>query len=530
MDTILVLDFGGQTCQLIARRIRECGVFSRVLPGEVRLSELERREEVRGIVLSGSPASVYDAGAPAPAPELLRLGVPILGICYGMQYLMQRRGGLVARSRVREYGRARVDRVADSPLFRGLPAAFRSWMSHGDAVARVAPGFRRTAVSQHGAVAAVESEPSGADAPDATPDGASAPIFGLQFHPEVSHTEYGRQLLDNFATVVCGARRAWDLESVERRAVAELSRRVGARPVVLLISGGIDSTVVAALLLKALPPEQVHLLYVDTGLMRRGETAEVQAVLRQLGARQVQVVEAAARFAAALAGVTEPERKRRIIGDLFIEVQRDALREDLADCFLAQGTLYTDLIESGSGVGDKAEVIKSHHNVAAPLVAQRRAAGRLLEPLAALYKDEVRRLGLALGVPPQVLRRHPFPGPGLAVRILGEVTRERCDLLRAVDAIYLEELRRRDLYRRVTQAFAVLLPLHSVGVTGDRRNYGVVVALRAVVSDDFMTAEVYRFEMEELLAISARITNEVPEVGRVVYDVSSKPPATVEWE
>ena len=520
MDTILVLDFGGQTCQLIARRIRECGVFSRVLPGEVGLPELERREEVRGIVLSGSPASVYDPGAPAPAPELLRLGVPILGICYGMQYLMQRRGGLVARSRVREYGRARVDLVADSALFRGIPAAFRSWMSHGDAVARVAPGFCQTAMSQHGAVAAVESVPAG----------ASVPIFGLQFHPEVSHTEYGRQLLDNFATAVCGARRSWDLESVERRAVAELRRRVGAEPVVLLISGGIDSTVVAALLLKALPPEQVHLLYVDTGLMRRGETAEVQAALHQLGARQVQVVDAAARFAAALAGVTEPERKRRIIGNLFIEVQRDALREELADCFLAQGTLYTDLIESGSGVGDKAEVIKSHHNVAAPLVARRRAAGRLLEPLAALYKDEVRRLGRALGVPPRVLRRHPFPGPGLAVRILGEVTRERCELLRAVDAIYLEELRRRDLYRRVTQAFAVLLPLRSVGVTGDRRNYGVVVALRAVVSDDFMTAEVYRFEPEELLAISARITNEVPEVGRVVYDVSSKPPATVEWE
>lgn len=526
MDTILVLDFGGQTCQLIARRIRECGVFSRVLPGEVTLPELERRVEVRGIVLSGSPASVYDAGAPAPAPELLRLGVPILGICYGMQYLMQRRGGLVARSQVREYGRARVDRVADSPLFRGLPAAFRSWMSHADAVARVAPGFRQTAVSQHGAVAAVESVPGSASAPDTAP----APIFGLQFHPEVSHTEYGRQLLDNFATAVCGARRSWDLDSVERRAVAELRRKVGASPVVLLISGGIDSTVVAALLLKALPPEQVHLLYVDTGLMRRGETAEVQAALQQLGARQVQVVDAAARFAAALAGVTEPERKRRIIGDLFIEVQRDAMREDLADCFLAQGTLYTDLIESGSGVGDKAEVIKSHHNVAAPLVAQRRAAGRLLEPLAALYKDEVRRLGRALGVPPRVLRRHPFPGPGLAVRILGEVTRERCELLRAVDAIYLEELRRRGLYRRVTQAFAVLLPLRSVGVTGDRRSYGVVVALRAVVSDDFMTAEVYRFELEELLAISARITNEVPGVGRVVYDISSKPPATVEWE
>ena len=520
MDTILVLDFGGQTCQLIARRIRECGVFSRVLPGDVRLSDVERREEVRGIVLSGSPASVYDAAAPTPDPAMLHSGVPVLGICYGMQHLMHRGGGSVSHIHVREYGQARVDRVTDSPLFGDIPSSFRSWMSHGDAVERIAPGFRQIAVSQHGAVAAVES------LPEASPH----PVFGLQFHPEVTHTECGRRLLDNFATAICGARRSWDLESFERRAVTELRRAVGSSPVVLMISGGIDSTVVAALLLRALPPAQVHLLYIDTGLMRLGETAEVRATLQQLGAVHVQVVDAAARFYAALAGVTEPERKRRIIGDLFIEVQRGAVPEDLAHGFLAQGTLYTDLIESGSGVGDKAEVIKSHHNVAAPLVAERRAAGLLLEPLASLYKDEVRRLGQVLGVSPRVLERHPFPGPGLAVRILGEVTRERCDLLRAVDAVYLEELRRRDLYRHVTQAFAVLLPVRSVGVTGDRRNYGEVVALRAVVSDDFMTAEVYRFEMEALLAVSARITNEVAGVGRVVYDVSSKPPATVEWE
>lgn len=520
MDTILVLDFGGQTCQLIARRIRECGVFSRVLPGDVRLSEVERRGEVRGIVLSGSPASVYDAAAPTPDPAVLQSGVPLLGICYGMQHLMQRGGGSVSHVHVREYGPARVDCVTDSPLFCGTPPSFRSWMSHGDAVERIAPGYRQIAVSQHGAVAAVES------LPEASPH----PVFGLQFHPEVTHTECGRRLLDNFATAICGARRSWDLESLERRAVAELRRTVGTSPVVLMISGGVDSTVVAALLLRALPAAQVHLLYVDTGLMRQRETAEVRATLQQLGAVHVRVVDAAARFYAALAGVTEPERKRRIIGDLFIEVQRDAVPEDLRHGFLAQGTLYTDLIESGSGVGDKAEVIKSHHNVAAPLVVARRAAGLLLEPLASLYKDEVRRLGQVLGVPSRVLERHPFPGPGLAVRILGEVTRERCDLLRAVDAIYLEELQRRDLYGEVTQAFAVLLPVRSVGVTGDRRSYGEVVALRAVVSDDFMTAEVYRFEMEALLAVSARITNEVTGVGRVVYDISSKPPATVEWE
>ena len=521
MDTILVLDFGGQTCQLIARRIRECGVFSRVLPGDVRLSEVERREEVRGIVLSGSPASVYDAAAPAPDPAVLQSGVPVLGICYGMQHLMQRGGGSVSHVHVREYGQARVDRVTDSALFSGIPASFRSWMSHGDAVERIAPGFRQIA-----GIAAWRGGGRGVVAGGRRRIRSS----GCSFTPRLPTPSAGAGCWTTSRprSAARAGRGTWKRSSAAPS--PSCAATVGSSPVVLMISGGVDSTVVAALLLRALPAAQVHLLYVDTGLMRLRETAEVRATLQQLGAVHVQVVDAAARFYAALAGVTEPERKRRIIGDLFIEVQRSAVPEDLAHGFLAQGTLYTDLIESGSGVGDKAEVIKSHHNVAAPLVAERRAAGLLLEPLASLYKDEVRRLGRVLGVPPRVLQRHPFPGPGLAVRILGEVTRDRCDLLRAVDAIYLEELQRRDLYRQVTQAFAVLLPVRSVGVTGDRRNYGEVVALRAVVSDDFMTAEVYRFEMEALLAVSARITNEVTGVGRVVYDVSSKPPATVEWE
>ena len=519
IDTILVLDFGGQTCQLIARRIRECGVYSRVLPGDIRRAEVDALDRVRGIVLSGSPASVHDQGAPSPDGDLLRCGVPVLGICYGMQYLMHAAGGVVSAAHVSEYGRARVERVGESPLFAGIPAAFHSWMSHGDAVERIAGGFRRVAGSEYGGIAAVESV-----------NQSCAPVYGIQFHPEVSHTEYGRDILANFATAICGARRQWNLASFERRAITDLRAAVGAQPVVLMISGGVDSTVVAALLLKALPADQVHLLYVDTGLMRLRETAEVQATLHRLGATHVQVVDAADRFYAALAGATDPEEKRRIIGDLFIEVQRDAVQQECSDGFLAQGTLYTDLVESGRGVGAKAHVIKSHHNVAAPLVAERRAAGLLLEPLASLYKDEVRRLGTALGVPASVIARHPFPGPGLAVRIVGEVTRQRCDLLRTVDAIYLQELRRRGLYDQVTQAFAVLLPVRSVGVTGDSRRYGEVVALRAVVSDDFMTAEVFPFEPAVLFEISARITNEIPAVGRVVYDVSSKPPATVEWE
>ena len=461
IDTILVLDFGGQTCQLIARRIRECGVYSRVLPGDIPLTEVDGIEQVRGIVLSGSPASVHDAGAPTPDCDLLRRGVPLLGICYGMQHMMHRGGGVVSATHVSEYGRARVERVGESPLFAGIPASFRSWMSHGDAVERIADGYRRVAGSEYGAVAAVEST-----------DAAAPPAYGIQFHPEVSHTEYGSRILGNFATAICGARRQWSLSSFEHRAVAELRATVGAEPVVLMISGGVDSTVVAALLLKALPADQVHLLYVDTGLMRLQETVEVQATLHALGATHVQVVDAADRFYTALAGATDPETKRRIIGDLFIEVQRDAVQQECGDGFLAQGTLYTDLIESGRGVGAKAHVIKSHHNVAAPLVAERRAAGLLLEPLASLYKDEVRRLGEVLGVPAGVIARHPFPGPGLAVRILGEVTRERCDLLRAVDAVYLQELRSRGLYDRITQAFAVLLPVRSVGVTGDSRRYG----------------------------------------------------------
>ena len=519
IDAIAVLDFGGQTCQLIARRIRECGVYSRVLPGDVRLAEVDGFERVRGIVLSGSPASVHDPRAPTPDGDLLRCGVPLLGICYGMQYLMHRDGGVVSATHVSEYGRARVERVGESPLLAGTPVTFHSWMSHGDAVERIAGGYRRVAGSEYGSIAAVESV-----------DASAPPTYGIQFHPEVSHTEFGRRILDNFATRICGARRQWSLTSFEQRAVAELRATVGTRPVVLMISGGVDSTVVAALLLKALPADQVHLLYVDTGLMRLRETAEVRATLHGLGATHVQVVDAGDRFYAALTGATDPEVKRRIIGDLFIEVQRDAVRQESGDGFLAQGTLYTDMIESGRGIGAKAHLIKSHHNVAAPLVAQRRASGRLLEPLASLYKDEVRRLGTALGVPARVIARHPFPGPGLAVRILGEVTRERCDLLRAVDAIFLQELRGRGLYDRVTQAFAVLLPVRSVGVTGDSRSYGEVVALRAVVSDDFMTAEVFPFEPAALLAVAARITNEIAGVGRVVYDVSSKPPATVEWE
>ena len=516
MDKILILDYGSQTTQLIGRRVRELGVFSEIVPGDAQLAPL-LTPEVRGVILSGSPSSVYDADAPRPDPAAYRLEVPLLGICYGAQRITQDHGGEVGSLEKKEYGRARVRLRGESPLLEGLQDGFLSWMSHGDTIRRLAPGFRLVAESENGLPAVIAHE--------------RRAVFGLQFHPEVTHSEGGLLVLENFVLRICGAKREWNMLAFLEGARQELRRRVGKENVLLLVSGGVDSTVVAGLLLRALPPQQVHLMYVDTGLMRLGETGEVRAGLENLGARHVHIVDASARFYGGLAGVADPETKRRVIGDLFIRVQmEETAARGVREGFLAQGTLYTDLIESGKGVGDKAQVIKSHHNVRSPLVEEKRAQGRLLEPLAMLYKDEVRELGLQLGLPPAVVGRHPFPGPGLAVRILGEVTPERCDVLRRADAVYLRELRERGLYDAIWQAFAVLLPIRSVGVSGDVRRYGDVLALRAVVSRDGMTADVYPFPERDLLEISAAITNSVPEIGRVVYDVSSKPPATIEWE
>ncbi|MFW5689872.1 MAG: glutamine-hydrolyzing GMP synthase [Spirochaetota bacterium] len=518
MDAIVVLDFGGQTAQLIGRRIREFGVYSEILPGTSRAEEITSLPglDVKGIILSGSPASVHDEGAPQPDPDVLALGLPILGICYGLQQFVHRGGGEVARATAREYGRARLRYRAGHPLFEDVPEGFTSWMSHGDHVVHVPTGARIIAESEHGVPAAIA---------------LGEQRVGIQFHPEVTHCEYGTKILENFAVGMAGAAREWSLENYVDEASQRIRETVGEEPVLLLISGGVDSTVVGALLLHALDPEQVHLMYVDTGLMRKGESDEVARSLRELGARHLDLVDAGTEFLTALDGVDDPEKKREIIGDLFITVQqREIERRIPGDYFLAQGTLYTDMIESGAGVGKYAHVIKSHHNVRSPLVVAKREAGRVVEPLSRLYKDEVRRLGAILGVSPAVISRHPFPGPGLAVRILGAVTPEKCRILREADAIYLEELRARGLYDEIWQAFTVLLPVRSVGVTGDTRHYGYVVALRAVTSSDGMTADVYPFGAEDLLAISARITNRVPEVGRVVYDVSSKPPATIEWE
>ncbi len=519
MDSILILDYGSQYTQLIGRRVRELGVYAEILPGDTALAGKEA-EGVIGVILSGSPRSAYETDAPRPDSALYALGLPVLGICYGIQVMTAELGGTVRRLPEREYGKKAVRLVpgnAGGGLLEGMPHEFSSWMSHGDSIETPAPGFEVLAVSEGGIPAALHDSERG--------------LWGLQFHPEVSHCEGGSRILENFVSCICGAKREWSMAAYLDEVAQRVREKVKGGDVLLLISGGVDSTVAGALLLRILDPERVHLLYIDTGLMRKDESVEVMRNLRELGAVHLHRADAEGEFLDALAGIDDPEEKRRRIGDLFVTIQeREVARLGIPGAFLVQGTLYTDLIESGKGIGASAQVIKSHHNVRSPLIEAKRKAGLVIEPLDRLYKDEVRALGRLLGVGEQVVRRHPFPGPGLGVRILGEVTKERCELLREADAVYIEELKRRGLYDRIWQAFAVLLPLRSVGVAGDERKYGSVLALRAVASEDGMTAEVYPFEGHDLLGISTAITNRVSEIGRVVYDISSKPPATIEWE
>ncbi|MDX9784888.1 MAG: glutamine-hydrolyzing GMP synthase, partial [Spirochaetia bacterium] len=506
MDKILILDFGSQYTQLIGRRVRELGVYSEIVPGDSPL-EAAALEGAVGIVLSGSPFSAYDAEAPAPDSSLYDANLPILGVCYGIQRMTLDSGGAVKRLPEREYGRkpvALLDSGAVNPLFKGVDRRFSSWMSHGDSIQKPGKGWTVIAESEGGIPAALVHE--------------GGKRWGVQFHPEVSHCEFGQKILDNFVLEICRARQGWSMEAYLEQEAEVIKRKVGSQPALLLISGGVDSTVAGAFLLKILDPAQVYLLYIDTGLMRKAESDEVMANLSSLGARHLHKADAETEFLGALAGEADPEKKRKIIGDLFISIQeQEVARLGIPEAFLVQGTLYTDLIESGKGVGKKAQVIKSHHNVRSPLVEKKRAEGRVIEPLDRLYKDEVRALGRLLGLPEAVVGRHPFPGPGLGVRILGEVTREKCDILRDADAVYISELRTRGLYDKIWQAFCVLLPIRSVGVAGDERKYGYVAALRAVKSTDGMTADVYPFEPSDLIAISSAITNKVPAVGRVVY-------------
>jgi len=540
MNKILILDFGSQTTQLIARRIRDLGVYTEIIPGDSELTESVITADVKGIILSGSPESVNSEGV-SPDKKLYNCDLPLLGICYGLQRMTHDLGGKVESLAHVEYGRIEVtikneelskDSGAASgagngfvcKFLKGFKSTFTAWMSHGDTLTRLAPGFLEVGTSATGFPAVLAHN--------------EKPWFGLQFHPEVTHCEDGDNILGAFVFNVCGCQQNWSMEHYIEELNQTLKERAENNPVLLLISGGVDSTVAGAALLKALNPEQVHLMYMDTGLMRKNETDNVRAILAKLGAKNVHVVMCENEFLSALKGKTDPEEKRKTIGDLFITIQeREVARLGLPDSYLlAQGTLYTDLIESGKGIGKKARVIKSHHNVGSPLVDAKRKAGKIIEPLDKLYKDEVRRLGRFLGVDEDAIRRHPFPGPGLATRILGEVTKEKCDILREADAIFMEELKKRKsprevyLYDEIWQAFAILLPIRSVGVAGDERKYGFVLALRAIISADGMTADVYPFEISDLLEISTRITNSVKEVGRVTYDISSKPPATIEWE
>ncbi|HCC37547.1 MAG TPA: glutamine-hydrolyzing GMP synthase [Treponema sp.] len=546
MDKIIILDFGSQTAQLIGRRIRDMGVYTEILPGDAELGEVLKNSDVKGVILSGSPDSVNGDGC-APDRKLYDSGLPLLGICYGLQRMTVDFGGKVETLPKQEYGRITVtlkDAEAGgagiaggnangerAALFlKGFRPSFTAWISHSDSLTVLAPGFREFGTTESGFPAIVIHD--------------TKPWFGLQFHPELTHCENGDDILSAFTLGVCGCEAAWTMESYIEETRASLKAQTGGNPVLLLISGGVDSTVTGAMLLSALDKEQVHLMYMDTGLMRKDETKTVKAILEKLGAKHLHIVMCENEFLAALKGITEPEAKRKAIGDLFITLQeREVARLGLPEnYFLAQGTLYTDLIESGGGVGKKARLIKSHHNVGTPLVEAKRKAGRIIEPLDKLYKDEVRRLGRLLGVDEEVIRRHPFPGPGLAVRVIGEVTKERCDILREADAVFIDELKRRcvagsdnageavSLYDDIWQAFAVLLPIRSVGVTGDSRKYGSVLALRAISSTDGMSADVYPFETRDLLEISSRITNTVKDIGRVTYDISSKPPATIEWE
>jgi GMP synthase (glutamine-hydrolysing) len=518
-DRILILDFGAQYSQLIARRVREAKVYCELHPFDID-DEFVRRFAPRGIILSGGPASVYDDATPKAPESVFTLGVPVLGICYGMQTMAAQLGGQVENSRVREFGYAEVRARGHSKLLEGIQDRVNGekhglldvWMSHGDKVTTLPPGFKVIAGNDSTPIAGMADE--------------SRRLYGVQFHPEVTHTRQGGAILGRFVHEICGCGADWNMPDYVAEAVEKIRREVGAQEVLLGLSGGVDSAVAAALIHRAIG-NQLTCVFVDTGLLRLDEAGQVmQAFARNLGVK-VDLVDASDRFLRALAGIGDPEEKRKIIGREFVEVfQREAGKFPKVK-WLAQGTIYPDVIESAGGKTHKAHTIKSHHNVGG---LPETLHLKLLEPLRELFKDEVRELGLALGLPREMVFRHPFPGPGLGVRILGEVRREYADLLRRADAVFIEELRKADWYDKVAQAFAVFLPVKSVGVMGDGRTYEFVVALRAVQTTDFMTANCAALPHELLAKVSNRIINEVRGINRVVYDVSSKPPATIEWE
>ena len=513
-DTILIVDFGSQVTQLIARRVREAGVYSEIVPFQTAQEAFDRMQP-RGVVLSGGPASVVDDGSPRAPQAILDSGVPVLGICYGQQTLNAQFGGAVEKGNSGEFGNAYIEIGDGCGLFDGVWSAgerHQVWMSHGDKVTTLAPGFRAVACSPGAPYAVIADD--------------ERRIYAMQFHPEVVHTPDGGKLIGNFARRVCGLTGDWTMAEFRATKIAEIREQVGDERVICGLSGGVDSSVAALLIHEAIG-DQLTCVFVDHGLLRAGEAEQVVDLFRDHYNIPLVHVEAEALFMAGLAGVTDPEAKRKFIGKTFIDVFEAEAKKIGGAAFLAQGTLYPDVIESVSFTGGPSVTIKSHHNVGG---LPERMAMKLVEPLRELFKDEVRDLGRELGLPDVFVGRHPFPGPGLAIRIPGEVTKDRCDILRKADAIYLEEIRGAGLYDAIWQAFAVLLPVRSVGVMGDGRTYDYVLALRAVTSTDGMTAEAFQFPGEFLPRVATRIVNEVRGVNRVTYDYTSKPPGTIEWE
>jgi GMP synthase (glutamine-hydrolysing) len=510
-EVIPILDFGAQYAQLIARRVREKGVYSELIRPDMPAAEI-RKLNPKGIILSGGPSSVYEPGAPRCDPEIFNLGVPILGICYGMQLGAQILGGQVKPAKAREFGRARLRVVANDPLVRGLPDDTTVWMSHGDQIHELPAEF-----------IALATTPT---CPYAAARHVRFPFYGVQFHPEVTHTPRGEQIFQNFLYDICKCAGNWTMGNFVEQAVDAVRKQVGDKKVICGLSGGVDSSVVAALLHKAIG-NQLICIFVDNGLLRKNERQLVESTFRDHFKINLVTQDATTQFLSALVGVTDPQQKRKIIGREFIEAFKRGAADIKDAHFLAQGTLYPDVIESGHGHAGATANIKLHHNVGG---LPEELGFELVEPLRDLFKDEVRQVGEVLGLPENIVWRHPFPGPGLAVRIIGDITPERLRIARDADEVVLEELIAANLYRKTAQVFAVLLPIGTVGVMGDARSYDSVVAIRAVESQDFMTADWARIPFNVLAEMSNRIINEVRGVNRVVYDISSKPPATIEWE
>jgi len=508
---ILILDFGSQYTQLIARRLREKHVYCEIHPFNKPIEKIKEYAP-KGIILSGGPASVYASDSPKVSEEIFNLGIPILGICYGMQLITYLFGGKVVKAEKHEYGRAELKVLNDEDLFKNLPSKFTVWMSHGDRVLELPKGFEPIAKTENAPYAAIRNR--------------NKKIFGVQFHPEVKHTQFGDKILENFALEICGCTPSWTMENFIEYEVEKIKETVKDKNVICALSGGVDSSVVAALLHKAIG-DQLYPIFVDTGLLRKGERKAVEKTFKEkLHMKNFKTVDASSLFLERLKGITDPEQKRKIIGHTFIEVFEKEAKSIKNAEFLAQGTLYPDVIESVSVKGPSA-TIKSHHNVGG---LPERLNFKLIEPLRELFKDEVRELGRELGLPEEITKRQPFPGPGLAIRIIGEVKPEYLEILREADAIVLEEIKKANLYDKIWQSFAVFLPIKSVGVMGDERTYEYVIAIRAVESTDGMTADWVKLPYELLERISNRIINEVKGVNRVVYDITSKPPGTIEWE